>query len=429
MHLAGRSPTPSCTVLQKSYNKMMYTLIPKPGPSQKKTEIPGHSDKQDNSRKEEYGEDKELTSRTDVLPRQSMVCASTPDSVPTEKKLGIPMSSNYMLRTESSSTRSVTVPEIMNEDTLNIPSPDPGPSEKEIRFGTPSNGDVVPLHDSWAKECQKNVEETSRREIMPGQSMPCVSTADETVARYDEENEKVTSIRDRTPRQSIPCVSTANETEAGYDGELVRKGRGKRELDSTTDTMPGQSQSPVGCLVIMKDAAADPFWKNISFDNRVPEEVLFIHEEALKTFVRPPSKRICSEKIVYDKPRGDEVSLLFKLLMRNLPLHRVRASDGQKPKTATDLKAEKFTQQQSGPFLQRLPKDASLSQLYEILHQFVHEKTRTSKSKLQMPKNNFDYEKCALKWDGFYLSEKEVKKICLKTVMQYYVCAQHRSSA
>ncbi len=109
-------------------------MVSKPGPSQKKTEISEHSDQQDNSRKEEYGEDKELTSRTDVLPRQSMVCASTPDSVPTEKKLGIPMSSNYMLRTESSSTRSVTVPEIMNEDTLNIPSPDPGRSEKKIRF-------------------------------------------------------------------------------------------------------------------------------------------------------------------------------------------------------------------------------------------------------------------------------------------------------
>jgi len=93
------------------------------------------------------------------------------------------------------------------------------------------------------------------------------------------------------------------------------------------------------------------------------------------------------------------------------------------PRTASEQDANKFMRLYSTDFSNRLPKDASLSQLYEILCEFVREKTRTSKKGFQTAINKSDHMICALKWRGFYLSEEEVKEICSTIVMEYYACA------
>ena len=194
----------------------------------------------------------------------------------------------------------------------------------------------------------------------------------------------------------------------------------------------GQSQPCIRYLVKMENAEESLFWVKRSYRNppSVPENVFSKHRDALKDFVRPQARRICSHKIVYDRPRGHEIGLLFRLLIQNLPIDRVQAncSDGKVPKTASDLDAKKFMQLYSADFSQRLPEGASLSQLYDTLCEFVWRKTRTSKQGFQMPEDEYDRMKCALKWEGFYLHEDEVKEICSTTVMEYYAYAQQSSA-
>jgi len=50
----------------------------------------------------------------------------------------------------------------------------------------------------------------------------------------------------------------------------------------------------------------------------------------------PQTIRRCSDKMVYDKSRAHEISLLFRLLIQNLPIDRVQPnrSDGKVPRTA-----------------------------------------------------------------------------------------------
>jgi hypothetical protein len=98
------------------------------------------------------------------------------------------------------------------------------------------------------------------------------------------------------------------------------------------------------------------------------------------------------------------------------------------PKTASDPDAKKFMQLYSADFSQRLPEGASLSQLYDTLCEFLWRKTRTSRKGFQMPENEYDRMKCALKWEGFYLYEDEVKEICSTTVMEYYAYARQSSA-
>ncbi len=194
----------------------------------------------------------------------------------------------------------------------------------------------------------------------------------------------------------------------------------------------GQSQPCIRYLVKMENAEESLFWVKRSYRNppSVLENVFSKHRVALQDFVRPQARRICSHKIVYDRQRGHEISLLFRLLIRNLPIDRVQAncSDGKVPKTASDPAAKKFMQLYSADFSQRLPEGASLSQLYDTLCEFLRRKTRTSRKGFQMPENEYDRMKCALKWEGFYLHEDEVKEICSTTVMEYYAYAQQSSA-
>ena len=183
---------------------------------------------------------------------------------------------------------------------------------------------------------------------------------------------------------------------------------------------------------MMENSEASPFWvKRLrKIPPSVPENVVSKHQDVLKDFAQPQATRICSDKIVYDRPRGNEIGLLFRLLLENLPINRVRPnySDGKVPKTASEQDTKKFMRLYSAGFSNRLPEDASLSQLYDTLCEFVREKTRTSKQGFQMPEGEYDRQICALKWEGFYLHEDEVKEICSTIVMQYYACA-HQGSA
>ncbi len=194
----------------------------------------------------------------------------------------------------------------------------------------------------------------------------------------------------------------------------------------------GQSQSCIRYLVNMEKAEESLFWVKHSYRNppSVPENVISKHQDVLKDFAQPQATRICSDKIVYDRPRGNEIGLLFRLLLKNLPINRVRPnySDGKVPKTASEQDTKKFMRLYSAGFSNRLPEDASLSQLYDTLCEFVREKTRTSKQGFQMPKDKYDRVKCALKWNDFYLREDEVKEICSTTVMEYYAYAQQSSA-
>ena len=188
-----------------------------------------------------------------------------------------------------------------------------------------------------------------------------------------------------------------------------------------------QSQPCIPYLVKMENAEESLFWVKRFYRNppSVPENVLSKHRHALKDFVRPQARRICSDKIVYDRSRGHEIGLLFRLLIQNLPTERVlpNRSDRKVPQTAIDLNAKKFHRAHSADFSERLPEDASLCQLYDTLCDFVRQKTRTSRQGCQMPVHENDWAKCELKWEGFYLYEHEVKDICAATVLEYYACA------
>ena len=162
----------------------------------------------------------------------------------------------------------------------------------------------------------------------------------------------------------------------------------------------------------------------------VPENVMSKHQHVLNDLAQAQGTSISPEKIVYHRSRGNEIGLLFRLLFENLPINRVRPnySDGKVPKTASEQDAKKFMRLYSADFSNRLPEGASLSQLYNTLCEFVREKTHTSKQGFQMPEGEYDRKICALKWEGFYLHEHEIKDICSTIVMEYYACA-HQGSA
>ena len=98
------------------------------------------------------------------------------------------------------------------------------------------------------------------------------------------------------------------------------------------------------------------------------------------------------------------------------------------PRSANDPDAQRFTKLYLSSFSQRLPEDASLSQLYETLCEFVQQKTRTSQRGFQMPQDEADRVECALTWKGFYLHEDEVKDICSNTVREYDASVQQSSA-
>ena len=131
----------------------------------------------------------------------------------------------------------------------------------------------------------------------------------------------------------------------------------------------------------------------------------------------------------YDRPRGNALRLLIRILLSNLPLERVQADPihGKVPKTANP-DGYVFHRKYGTALAALIHEPVSLSQLHSSLRTFVSSKTRTCRRGGQVPQHPTDQVKCALKWDGFWATEEEVQEACVETVLQYAACVLRHAS-
>ena len=122
----------------------------------------------------------------------------------------------------------------------------------------------------------------------------------------------------------------------------------------------------------------------------------------------------------YARPQGHALRLIIRLLFMHLPLNRVKRDpiSGKIPKTATGDGYE-FHRQHAKTLAKQLREPLSLSQVFDVLKEFVSAKTKTCRRGKQTPERKGDHMICALKWTGFRLTEDEVKDVCMNTTLSY----------